>query len=227
MVLAGEEVLPRAEHWRQMIQERAGEEADLHIADARYGHAHVLAQRVIRHQGRLGRTLSDRIDRLVLDRVFGIPLFLLVMYLMFMFTIHIGGAFIDFFDGLAGALLVDGPGSWMRARGWPEWLAVPLADGVGGGLQVVATFIPIITCLYLFLSVLEDSGYMARAAFVMDRFMSRVGLHGKNLGDEDFKTAGYCFGDTGGCAVVLGLEDNTTIFYGPPRTVTATVEYRF
>ena len=54
-----------------------------------------------------------------------------------------------------------------------------------------------------------------------------VGLHGKNLGDEDVKTAGYCFGSTGGCAVVLGLEDNTTIFYGPPRTVTATVEYRF
>ena len=54
-----------------------------------------------------------------------------------------------------------------------------------------------------------------------------VGLHGKNLGDEDVKTAGYCFGATGGCAVVLGLEDNTTIFYGPPRTVTATLEYRF
>ena len=54
-----------------------------------------------------------------------------------------------------------------------------------------------------------------------------VGLHGKNLGDEDFKTAGYCFGTTGGCAVVLGLEDDTTVFYGPPRTVTATVEFRF
>ena len=54
-----------------------------------------------------------------------------------------------------------------------------------------------------------------------------VGLHGKNLGDEDVKTAGYCFGSTGGCAVVLGFEDNTTIFYGPPRTVTATLEYRF
>ncbi len=179
LALAGAESLPRAEHWRQMIQERAGEEPDLHIADARYGHAHAMAQRVIRHQGRLGRTLSDRIDRLVLDRVFGIPLFLLVMYLMFMFTIHIGGAFIDFFDGLVGALLVDGPGSWMRAQGWPEWLVVPLADGVGGGLQVVATFIPIITCLYLFLSVLEDSGYMARAAFVMDRFMRSIGLPGK------------------------------------------------
>jgi iron complex outermembrane receptor protein len=54
-----------------------------------------------------------------------------------------------------------------------------------------------------------------------------VGLHGKNLGDKDVKTAGYCFGVTGGCDLALGFEDNTTIFYGPPRTITATVEYRF
>jgi len=179
MALAGEVLRPQVEHWRKTIQDRVGEEVDLHIADARYGHAHALAQQVIREQGRLGRTLSDRIDKLVLNRVFGIPVFLLVMYLMFMFTINIGGAFIDFFDGVAGAIFVDGLGSWMRSLGTPEWLVVPLADGVGGGITVVATFIPIITCLYLFLSVLEDSGYMARAAFVMDRFMRAIGLPGK------------------------------------------------
>ena len=69
--------------------------------------------------------------------------------------------------------------------------------------------------------------YNLSAVWVSDDDRWSVGLHGKNLGDEDVKTAGYCFGSTGGCAVVLGLEDNTTIFYGPPRTVTATVEYRF
>ncbi|MEJ2255477.1 MAG: TonB-dependent receptor [Woeseiaceae bacterium] len=69
--------------------------------------------------------------------------------------------------------------------------------------------------------------YNLSAVWVSDDDRWRVGLHGKNLGDEDFKTAGYCFGTTGGCAVVLGLEDNTSIFYGPPRTFTATVEFRF
>jgi iron complex outermembrane receptor protein len=69
--------------------------------------------------------------------------------------------------------------------------------------------------------------YNLSAVWVSDDDRWRVGLHGKNLGDEDFKTAGYCFGATGGCAVVLGLEDNTSIFYGPPRTFTATVEFRF
>ncbi len=60
-------------------------------------------------------------------------------------------------------------------------LVTILADGVGGGLQTVATFIPIVACLFLFLSVLEDSGYMARAAFVMDRFMRMIGLPGKSF----------------------------------------------
>ena len=69
--------------------------------------------------------------------------------------------------------------------------------------------------------------YNLSAVWVSDDKQWSVGLHGKNLGDEDFKTAGYCFGATGGCDVVLGFEDNTSIFYGPPRTVTATVEYRF
>jgi len=65
--------------------------------------------------------------------------------------------------------------------GTPAWLGLLLADGIGGGIQVVATFVPIIGFLYLFLSILEDSGYMARAAFVMDRFMRWVGLPGKSF----------------------------------------------
>ncbi len=69
--------------------------------------------------------------------------------------------------------------------------------------------------------------YNLSAVWISEDDHWSVGLHGKNLGDEDFKTAGYCFGATGDCPLVLGLEDDTTIFYGPPRTVTATVEYRF
>jgi ferrous iron transport protein B len=177
--IADDELLARVAEWQQAIEERSGEEADIHIADARYGHAHALANQVINERGKVGRTLTDRIDKVVLNRLFGIPVFLLVMYLMFMFTINIGSAFIDFFDITAGAIFVDGLGTLMREMGLPEWLVVPVAEGAGGGVQVVATFIPIITCLYLFLSFLEDSGYMARAAFVMDRFMRTIGLPGK------------------------------------------------
>jgi len=171
--------LERAEHWRGEIRSRSGEDADIHIADTRFGHAHSLAQQVIRDRGRAGRTLTDRIDRVVLSRIWGIPLFLAIMYLMFVFTINFGGAFIDFFDGVAGALFVDGMAALLAGVGAPDWLVLVLADGVGGGLQVVATFIPIIASLYLFLSVVEDTGYMARAAFVMDRFMRSIGLPGK------------------------------------------------
>jgi ferrous iron transport protein B len=177
--LAGESVRAKIGHWQKVIAERTGEDADMHIADARYSHAHAIASRVTKQQGKVGRTMTDRIDKVVLDRIFGIPVFLAVMYFMFMFTINIGGAFIDFFDGVAGAFLVDGLGHWMTAMGLPQWLVVLLANGVGGGIQVVATFIPIITCLYLILSILEDTGYMARAAFVMDRFMRSIGLPGK------------------------------------------------
>ena len=164
---------------RKWVEERYGKDVGLAIADSRYTHAHTLAQAVTRHAGGPKRNLSDRIDRLVLGRWTGIPLFLAVMYLMFLFTINVGGAFIDFFDGVAGALFVDGFAVLLTTVGVPDWLRVLLADGAGAGLQVVATFIPIITALYLFLSVLEDSGYMARAAFVMDRSMRAIGLPGK------------------------------------------------
>ncbi len=176
---APEDLLVQVDSWRKHIEQVSGESADIFIADARFGHAHALSQRVVRVRGKVGKYLSDRIDQVILHRWLGVPIFLFVMYLMFMFTINFGGAFIDFFDGFGAALFVDGAAELMRAAHLPEWLILIFAQGLGGGLQVVATFIPIITCLYLFLSFLEDSGYMARAAFVMDRFMRSIGLPGK------------------------------------------------
>jgi ferrous iron transport protein B len=102
------------------------------------------------------------------------------MYLLFMFAINVGSAFIDFFDILFGTIFVDGLGGCSR-NGHAGFGEVMLADGMGGGIQTVATFIPVIACLFLFMAFLEDSGYMARAAFVMDRFMRFVGLPGKSL----------------------------------------------
>lgn len=100
---------------------------------------------------------------------------------MFLFTINVSGAFIDFFDIAAGTIFVDGLANLLEGIGIPGWLIALLADGVGGGIQTVATFIPVIGFMFLFLSILEDSGYMARAAFVMDRLMRLVGLPGKSF----------------------------------------------
>ena len=123
-------------------------------------------------------TLTEQIDRWVLNRWLGIPVFLLMMYLMFTIAINFGAVFIDFFDILFGAVFVDSSRWLLVSMGLPEWLVVLLADGLGGGIQLVATFIPVIGFLFLCLSMLEDSGYMSRAAFVVDRLMSKLGLPG-------------------------------------------------
>ena len=93
------------------------------------------------------------------------------MYLMFMFSINIGSAFIDLFDGLGAVLFVEGPRQLLNAIGLPGWLVAFIADGVGGGVQLVGTFIPVIGALFLALSFLEDSGYMGRVAFIVDRLV--------------------------------------------------------
>jgi ferrous iron transport protein B len=123
-------------------------------------------------------TLTEKIDRWVLNRWLGIPFFLFMMYAMFTVAISVGAVFIDFFDILFGAVFVDSSRWLLQALGSPDWFVVLLADGLGGGIQLVATFIPVIGFLFLCLSMLEDSGYMSRAAFVVDRLMSKLGLPG-------------------------------------------------
>ncbi|EKO3960113.1 Fe(2+) transporter permease subunit FeoB [Vibrio fluvialis] len=151
---------------------------DLHVADCKYTYLHQLCQKVRRSEGKLSHSFTEKADRFVLNKWIGVPFFFVVMYLMFMFSINIGSAFIDFFDIGVGALLVDG-GHYLLDGHLPVWLVTILADGIGGGIQTVATFIPVIACLYLFLAVLESSGYMSRAAFVLDKVMQKIGLPGK------------------------------------------------
>ncbi len=154
---------------------------DMVIADLRYSFVSDVAKQAIIRKGEANQTITDKIDRVVLHRWLGIPIFLGIMYLMFIFAIKIGSAFIDFFDILFGAIFVTGFGELLEWMGSPDWLKTILADGVGGGIQCVSTFIPVIGCLFLALSFLEDSGYMARAAFVMDRMMRALGLPGKSF----------------------------------------------
>lgn len=124
-------------------------------------------------------TKNNKLDMLSTHPVFGLFTFFFAMYVMFFFAINISAVFIDFFDIATGAILINGGHMLFEAMGFPQWLTTLLADGVGGGIQTVATFIPVIGFLYLVLTWLEDSGYMARAAFVMNGLMQKIGLSGQ------------------------------------------------
>ncbi|MFP4375397.1 MAG: ferrous iron transport protein B, partial [Spirochaetales bacterium] len=164
----------------QEAKRALGEDLDVAIADAKYGVIHGLSQHVTRTK--LTRaSLTERLDRIALNRIVALPIFLGVMYLVFWFTMFIGGAFIDFFDILFATVFVDGFGTLLGSIGSPDWLVGLLAGGIGAGLTTVATFVPIIFAMFIALAVLEDSGYMARAAYVMDRFMRSIGLPGRSF----------------------------------------------
>ena len=166
---------------RQSIETDLEEDLDLLIADYRYSFIRQLVDSVVQADRKVTAHLSDHIDQIVLSRWWGIPIFLLVMYIMFTLSINVGGAFIDFFDLSFATIFVDGVAHVLSLAQAPGWLIGLLADGVGGGIQTTATFIPQIFLLFVLMSALEDSGYMARAAFVMDRLMRFVGLPGKSF----------------------------------------------
>ncbi len=147
---------------------------------ARYGYIDRLLADCV-HATPVRRTITDRIDAVVLNRYLAFPVFLGVMYLMFLFAINVGSAFIDFFDLLGAVIFVEGPRMMLAELGLPGWLIALLADGVGGGVQLVGTFVPVIGALFLALSFLEDTGYMGRVAFIVDRLLRRLGLPGKSF----------------------------------------------
>lgn len=176
-----EQLKEKSNHLREQIEEQLGEDIDIIIAEGRYRFIGEIVKNAVIRPEHIIQNISERIDNVVLHRFLGIPIFLLIMYLMFMFTINLGGAFIDFFKIFSSTFLVDGLEVLLNSWNLPAWLVTILTNGMGGGIQTVATFIPVIGFLFLFLSILEDSGYMARAAFVMDRFMRFIGLSGKSF----------------------------------------------
>ncbi len=136
-----------------------------------------LAQTVCSHTNE--KSISDKIDHWLLHPVLAFPIFLLVMYLLFSISVNLGSVFIDFFDIWTGSWLVDGSRWLLNIVHSPAWLTTIISDGIGGGLQLISTFIPVIGCLYLCMSLLEDSGYLSRASFVIDGLMARMGLPGQ------------------------------------------------
>ncbi len=152
-----------------------GDDAETVIADGRYGFISGLLKDVVKRPARERVTMSDSIDKVVVNRWLGIPLFLGVMYAVFQFVFAVSPPMMDALDGTFGWL--GGQVSGVQ----PEWLGSFLADGIMGGLGSVLVFVPPIFLLFIAISILEDSGYMARAAFVMDRALHKVGLHGRSF----------------------------------------------
>ncbi|MDH3981657.1 MAG: Fe(2+) transporter permease subunit FeoB [Kiritimatiellaceae bacterium] len=176
---ADEALLPDLQHELKKVERIVGEDTDMIIADGRYGFIHGLARDVTAGSDKARKTFSDVVDRVALNKVLGFPVFFFVMYMVFAITMNVGAPFIDFFDGLFGTIFVDGFGHLLESFNTPAWLVAILAEGIGGGIQTVSTFIPPIFFIFLCLSFLEDSGYMSRAAFVMDHFLRTIGLPGK------------------------------------------------
>ncbi len=176
-----ETVLSSAAEIKRQLEQSGGEDADILIADARYTYVNHLTHDVVTRGVGAENTFTHMLDRLVLNRILGVPIFLTIMYLMFLFAINIGGALQDFFDIGSDTIFVHGFAQALTSIGTPSWLNALLTTGIGKGINTTITFIPVIGAMFLFLAFLEDSGYMARAAFVMDRFMRSLGLPGKSF----------------------------------------------
>ena len=133
------------------IEEDLGEEVEFALADSRYSYARNIVMQVVRDNTNK-RTRTDKLDKIFLNRVLGIPLFLLAMYLVFWFAVTVGSAFIDFFDILVGGIFVDGLSQLLESIHAPGFVVALLANGLGAGIQTVSTFIPVIFFMFLCLS---------------------------------------------------------------------------
>lgn len=175
-------LLQQAEAAQQRIEEATGEDAETLVVDQRYGFIGAVIQGALKRPSQVVLTKSDKIDQIVTHRIWGLPIFLLMMWIVFQFTANVSAPFLDWIDGFVNGTLYTWAGALMAALGLGDsWLSALLTDGIIAGVGGVVVFIPVLMCLYLALALLEDSGYMARAAFVMDRVMRWMGLHGKSF----------------------------------------------
>ncbi len=155
--------------------------AQLQIVDSRYEFISRVVEKSVTKPKDNTETITDKIDKIVTHKYLGIPIFILIMFLIFQLTFTIGedllgesiGGVIDFLASNVNLLLTK-----LHA---PAWLVSLIGEGLFQGVGAVLEFIPLIMILYFFIGILEDTGYMARAAYVMDRVMKKVGLHGKTF----------------------------------------------
>lgn len=166
----------------ERISQQTGEDPDTLIADRRYQIIGEIAEQVITRGKQDAGTRSDRIDAVLAHPVWGVPIFLLLMWFVFQLTANASAPLVDWIDAVIGGPIVNWTHAAFKALGLEgTWLASAVIDGAIAGVGGVLVFIPVLLSLFMAISILEDSGYMARAAFVMDRFMQKLGLHGKSF----------------------------------------------
>lgn len=158
-----------------------GDSVDIAIADARYGFIHGLTRQAVNKTQANRYTTTDRIDRIVTNRVLGLPIFLTVIYVMFKLVVDVSTPYLDWVDNLFSGPVSRWATGLLALVSAPEWLHALAVDGIIAGVGGVLVFLPGLFVLYFFLTLLEDSGYMARVAFLMDKLMSFTGLHGKSF----------------------------------------------
>jgi ferrous iron transport protein B len=127
----------------------------------------------------LDQSISDKIDGILTNKWFGIPIFAIVMYLVFQFTFSVGNIFLELIDGFFAMTVIPTTMSFLSSLGVANWMVSLIGEGMIGGVGAVLTFLPNIVFLFLAIALLEDTGYMARVAFILDRGLKKIGLSGK------------------------------------------------
>ncbi|NGT53145.1 ferrous iron transport protein B [Clostridium perfringens] len=173
-------IFTKLEESNKTIEKNIGFEADMSIVDKRYSFISSITEDVIKKPSEKQVTTTEKIDKIVTNKYLGIPIFALIMYCLYELTFIIGAGIQEWFGDLiakAGVIVSE----WFSNMGAPELLVGFINDGLFGGVGAVLSFLPLIMVMYFLLGLLEDSGYMARAAYVMDRLMRGLGLHGKTF----------------------------------------------
>ncbi|MBD7912969.1 ferrous iron transport protein B [Clostridium cibarium] len=170
----------KLEFCNKEIEEKVGFEGEMAIVNERYSFISSLVSNIIVRKENGKETITDKIDKIVTNKFLGIPIFAVIMYILYEITFIAGAGLQDIVDGLIGSL-GDSVSNMLANIGAPDILVNLIGDGVFGGVGSVLAFLPLIMVMYVLIGLLEDSGYMARAAYVMDRLMRSLGLHGKTF----------------------------------------------
>ena len=173
-------IFNKLEESNKTIEKNIGFEADMSIVDKRYSFISSITEDVIKKPSEKQVTTTEKIDKIVTNKYLGIPIFALIMYCLYELTFIIGAGIQEWFGDLiakAGVIVSE----WFSNMGAPELLVGFIDKGLFGGVGAVLSFLPLIMVMYFLLGLLEDSGYMTRAAYVMDRLMRGLGLHGKTF----------------------------------------------
>jgi ferrous iron transport protein B len=177
----GEQVIALAAQSAEKLKSMLGDDVDMLIADRRYGFINGVVRQSL-HRASIDRiTLTDRIDDIVTHKWLGLPIFFAMMYVMFRLVIDVSAPFLDWTDAVITGPIAGWFSLLLNLVAAPAWTHSLVVEAVIGGVGGVLVFVPGLLILYFFLALLEDSGYMSRAAFVMDRFMRVIGLHGKSF----------------------------------------------